>query len=67
MYNVENLVYFTAAFRDLTQNLNHKKPYLGQLLAQKRIEPGLSQIKLGSYHYTALLGTKNEGGREGGG
>lgn len=25
MYNVEDLVYFVAAFRDLPQNLNHKK------------------------------------------
>jgi hypothetical protein len=37
MYNVEDLVYFVAAFRDLPQNLNHKKPYLGQLLAGREL------------------------------
>jgi hypothetical protein len=56
MYNVEDLVYFMAAFRDLPEIQITKKPYLGQLLARKRAEPGLSQIKLRSYHYTASLG-----------
>jgi hypothetical protein len=45
------------------RNSSHKKPYLGQLLVRKRTEPGRSQIKLRSYHYTALLGTKNGGGK----
>jgi hypothetical protein len=59
---VEDLVYLTAAFRDLPEIQITKKPYLGQLLARKRTETGLSQIKLGSYHYTVLLGMKNGGG-----